>query len=74
MWNDLLYTVFDTETLDGFKGAVDRWLLPLVVFSSVFCGAGDCGVTNAIYKLYLSHLGLCSWFNNNNNNESNQHL
>ena len=36
MWNDLSYTVFDTETLDGFKGEVNRWLLPLVVFSSVF--------------------------------------
>ena len=36
VWNDhkhqedmeLTYTVFDTETLDGFKGAVNRWLLP----------------------------------------------
>ena len=28
MWNDLQYTVFDTGTLDGFKGAVNRWLLP----------------------------------------------
>ena len=27
VWNDLPYTVFDTETLDGFKGAVNRWLL-----------------------------------------------
>ena len=28
MRNDLPYTVFDTGTLDGFKGAVNRWLLP----------------------------------------------
>ena len=28
MWNDLPYTVFDTGTLYGFKGAVNRWLLP----------------------------------------------
>ena len=28
VWNDLSYTVFDTGTLDGFKGAVDRWFLP----------------------------------------------
>ena len=28
MWNDLPYTVFDTGTLDGFKGAVNCWLLP----------------------------------------------
>ena len=26
--NDLPYTVFDNRTLDGFKGAVNRWLLP----------------------------------------------
>ena len=26
MWNDLPYTVFDTGTLDGFKGAVNRRL------------------------------------------------
>ena len=25
---DLPYTVFHTGTLDGFKGAVNRWLLP----------------------------------------------
>ena len=42
MWNDLPYTVFDTGTLDGFKGAVNRWLLPSVVFSSVFRGAVSC--------------------------------
>ena len=28
MWNDLPYAVFDTETLDGFKGAVNCLLLP----------------------------------------------
>ena len=28
LWNDLPYTVFYTGTLDGFKGAVNRWLLP----------------------------------------------
>ena len=28
VWNDdLPCTVFDTGTLDGFKGAVNRWLL-----------------------------------------------
>ena len=26
LWNDLPYTVFDTGTLDGFKGAVNRWM------------------------------------------------
>ena len=28
VWNDLPYTVFDTEKLDWFKGAVNRWLPP----------------------------------------------
>ena len=28
LWYDLPYTVFDTLTLDGFKGAVNAWLLP----------------------------------------------
>ena len=33
VWNDLPYTVFDTGSLDGFKGAVNHWLLPWVCFS-----------------------------------------
>ena len=28
MWNDFSYTVFDNGTLDGFKGAVNRWVSP----------------------------------------------
>ena len=28
VWNDIYYTVFDTGTLDGFKEAVNLWLLP----------------------------------------------
>ena len=62
MWNGLPCTVFDTVDgfveclLNGFKGAVNRWLLPWVVFSSVFRDAGDCGVTKAIYQqLCFSH-------------------
>ena len=62
VWNDLPYTVFDSGTLDGFKGAVNRWLLPWVCFS-VFRGAGACGVAKEIYKqLCFSNLGLCCWF------------
>ena len=44
MWNDFPYTVVDTKTLDGFKGAVNRWLLPLVVLS------GACVFAKDIYK------------------------
>ena len=28
VWHYLPYSVFDTRTLDGFKGAVNCWLLP----------------------------------------------
>ena len=60
MLNDLPYAVFDNgTTLDGFKEAVNRWLLPCVCFL-VFRGAGACGVAYAIYKqLCFSHVGLC---------------
>ena len=49
VWNDLPYTVFDTGTLDEFKGAGNRWLL-LWVCLSVFRAAGASGVVIAIYK------------------------
>ena len=56
VWNDLSHTVFDTGTLDGFKGAVIRWLLPKVCFS-VFRSV--CGVAKATYKqLRFFHLTL----------------
>ena len=45
-------TVFDTGTLDGFKGVVNRWLLPCVVCSSVFRGADACGVAKAFYEQF----------------------
>ena len=38
MWNDLLYTVFDTGTLDEFLGAVNRWCFPEFCFLQ-FCVA-----------------------------------
>ena len=63
MRDNLSYTVFDTETLDWFKSVVNRWLLPWVVFSSVFRSAGACGLAKAVYKqLSFSRLGLCCWF------------
>ena len=56
------YTVFDTGTFGGFKGAVNCGCVPEVRFS-VFRGADECGVVKAIYKqFYFSHLGLCCWF------------
>ena len=41
MLNDLPCTVFHTGMLDGFKGTVNCWFLPLVVFSSVLRGDLD---------------------------------
>ena len=32
-------TIIQPPPLDGFKGAVNRWLLPSVVFFSLFCVA-----------------------------------
>ena len=62
VWNDLPYTMFETGTLDGFKEAVNHWLLPLVYFS-IFRGIGACVVAESIYKQFcLSHLGLCCSF------------
>ena len=57
MWNNLPYTAFDIRTLDGFICAVNRWLLLWVLFSSVFRGAGPCGVTKAIYKQFCVLFG-----------------
>ena len=67
MWNNLPYSVFDTGTLDGFTRAVNRWLLPSVVFLS-FRGAGACGVAKAIYNNLAFPTWACAaGFNDNNN-------
>ena len=50
-WHSLLF--FDPGMLDGFQGAVNHWLLTCVVFSSIFRGAGACGVAKAIYKQFV---------------------
>ena len=68
MWNDLPCTVFDTGTLDGFRGAVNRWLLPYVVFSSVFRGAGASGLRKQFINNFFPTRACAAGFNNNNNN------
>ena len=52
------------ESLDGFKSAVNHWLLSLIVFFGFFfCGAVACGVMEANYNQFcFSFLGLCCWF------------
>ena len=71
MWNDLIYTVFDTGMLDGSKGAVNRWLLPRVCFffsvAQVLMGLGKQFLTNFVFPTWACAAG----FNNNNNNNNN---
>ena len=56
MWN-FPYTIFDTGTLNGFKGAVNRWLLPRVVFS-FSVPQMLVGLRKGIYKqVCIFHLG-----------------
>ena len=64
--------MFDTGTLDGFKGAVDRWLLPRVTFFLVFLAQ----VLAEHRKQFINNFVFPSWtgascFNNNNNNNNN---
>ena len=42
--------MFDSGALDGFKGAVKRWLFPCVVFSSVCCNAVLVGLRKQFIK------------------------
>ena len=67
MRNDLPYTVFDTGTLDGFKGAVNHWLLPWFVFSfsvaQVLVGFQKKFINNFVFPTWACAAG----FNNNNN-------
>ena len=70
LWNDLPYTTFDTGTLDGFKSAVNSLLHHWVAFSSVFRGAGACGVAKAIINNFDFFTQSCAAGFNNNNNRS----
>ena len=56
--------MLDTETLDGFKGAVNRRLRPRVCFS-VFRDVG--GVVKAIYEKFCFLNWECAVAFNNNN-------
>ena len=75
MWNDIPYTVFDTATLDGFKGAVNRWMLTSVVcqfpLAQVFVGLRKQFINISVFSTWACAAG----FNNNNNNiNKNNHL
>ena len=66
VWNDLPYTVFDTRTLDGFKGAVNRWLFPWVFFQffivQVHVGLRKQFINNFVFPTWACADG----FNNSN--------
>ena len=67
----LPYTVFDTGTLDVFKEAVNRWLLPVFVFQfsvvQVLVGLRKQFINNFVFPTWACAAG----FNNNNNNINN---
>ena len=69
MWNDLPYTMFDTGTLDGFNGVVNRWLLSMMCALSLFRGADSCGVAKVIYydNFVFPTWACAAGFNDNNN-------
>ena len=59
VWNDLPCTLFDTRTLDGFKGAQSLVILYIPEFVFQFFVA-QVHVAKVIYKQFcFSHLGLC---------------
>ena len=63
LWNDLPYTVFDTGTLYGFKGAVNRWLFPELFFLHFSVAQMLVALRKQFIKNFcFSYLGLCCWF------------
>ena len=66
VWNDLPCTVFNTGTLDGFKGTANRWLLPELCFFSFpwrrcFLGCESNLENNFVFPTWACAAG----FNNN---------
>ena len=57
-WKDLPYTVFVTGTLDGFKRAVNRLLLPWVMFFSILWHRCVWGCESNFYAILFFSLGL----------------
>ena len=63
LWDDVLYTLFDTGTLDGFKGAVNLWLLLSVVFSGACCVLFCCvaQVLVGFRKQFINNVVFPTW-------------
>ena len=72
MLNDLPYAVFDTGTLDtedGFKGAVNRWLLPRVGFFQFSVAQAPVGLRKKFMNTFVFLTWACAvGFNNYYNN------
>ena len=69
LYADLACTLFYIKTLNRLKRAINRWLLPWVMFLPVLRGAGACGVASAICKqLCFPTWAFAAGFNNNINN------
>ena len=73
MLNDLLFNVFNTGTLDGFKGTVNRWLL----FRLCFLQFPVAQVLVGLRKQFMNNF-FPTWagaagfdYNNNDNNNNN---
>ena len=62
------YTVCDTGTLHGFKGAVNRWLLPSHELCFLQFSVAQV-LVGFINNLFFPTLACAAGFNNNNNNK-----
>ena len=68
MWNDLNNSVFDTGTLDGVKGPVNRWCFLELCFIQFSVAQWLVGLQNQ----FTNNFVFSTWaffpdFNNNNN-------
>ena len=62
-----IYTVFGSRTLDGYKGAVNRWLLPRVVFFQVSVAHVLMGLRKQLINNFVCPPWACAASLNNNN-------
>ena len=70
MWNYLLYTVFGTGTLDGFKGAVNHWYFPELSFLQFSVAQELVGLRKQFINNFVFPTWACAaGFNNNNNDD-----
>ena len=66
MWNDLQYTVFDTRTLDGFRGAVDNGCVPELYFLQLALAQVLVGLRKQLINTFVFLSWACAAGSNNN--------